>query len=65
MKKRFFGFIMCLVLILGLIPAGLFTIDVAAEENDVANGDYSSWDKAYIATDSKGLQDVFCKAGFA
>ena len=61
MKKRFFGFIMCLVLILGLIPAGLFTIDAAAEENDVANGDYSSWDKAYIATDSKGLQDVFCK----
>ena len=58
MKKRVFSLLLCLALMLGVLPLGVFT---AGAEEDIADGDYTSWDKAFVATNAKDLQAVFNK----
>ena len=62
MKKRLLSLLLCMLMLVGLIPAGLAT--AFAAENDLASTgdyDYTDPDNPYMATDLNGLKEVFEK----
>ena len=59
MKKRLVSLIIAAVLLLGVIPRGIF--DFAASAEAEAEEDYTDPDHPYIATSFNGLREVFEK----
>ena len=57
MKKRVIGFLLCLAMLAGLLPAGTPLFSALAEEYD-----YTDRNDPYVATNLEGLFEVFNKA---